>query len=195
VTNISNLLLTAVLNYGAIALAATLLLGAAGIPLPTTLLVIAGGAFVRQGLLDPLLAAVLGLGGAVIGDSVNYGIGRIAGGWGERRWGDSGLWKQGQGYFEKYGGLSIYLTRFLFASLAYPVNLAAGTTGYAYRRFLLMVILGEATWIVLFGVLGYAFGSQWELVSQFISDFGWLLVGIVALLVGLFLAVRWLLRR
>ena len=51
-------------------------------------------------------------------------------------------------------------------------------------------LAGEFTWIVLYGGLGYAFGSQWEAINQFISDFSGLLVGLVLFGVGLYLLVR-----
>jgi membrane protein DedA with SNARE-associated domain len=44
---------------------------------------------------------------------------------------------------------------------------------------------------LLYGGLGYAFGSQWELISNFISDFSGLLVGLVVLGVGIYLMFRW----
>ena len=50
--------------------------------------------------------------------------------------------------------------------------------------------LGEFTWIILYGGLGYLFGSQWELVSDFISNFGGLILGIVILGVGAWLGLR-----
>jgi membrane protein DedA with SNARE-associated domain len=191
-TDLTDLLLTGVVNYGAPALALALLVAASGVPLPSSLLVIAGGAFIRQGLLDPLLAIGLGLMAAVLGDSVSYGMGRFAGGWVERRYGATTLWQGAQNSFNRYGGWSVYLSRWLLTSVAIPVNLVAGSTAYTYRRFLLMVVAGEATWLVLFGGLGYAFGSQWEAISTLISDFGGLVLGLFVLAAGIYLAVRWL---
>jgi membrane-associated protein len=80
----------------------------------------------------------------------------------------------------------------LLTPLALPTNLIAGGSGYRYWRFLTYDVAGEFTWILLYGGLGYLFGSQWELISQFISDFSGLLVGLVALGAGLyFLLRRW----
>jgi LPXTG-motif cell wall-anchored protein len=49
---------------------------------------------------------------------------------------------------------------------------------------------GEFTWIVLYGGLGYLFGSQWELVSDVINNFGGLILGIVILGLGAWLGLR-----
>ena len=51
-------------------------------------------------------------------------------------------------------------------------------------------IAGEITWIVLYGGLGYWFGSEWELVSNFISNFGGFMLGLVILIGGIVLALR-----
>jgi LPXTG-motif cell wall-anchored protein len=49
---------------------------------------------------------------------------------------------------------------------------------------------GELTWIILYGGLGYLFGSEWELVSDFISNFGGLILGVLILGVGAWLGLR-----
>ena len=61
---------------------------------------------------------------------------------------------------KRRGGIAIYLTRWLFTPLALPTNLIAGSSGYPFWKFLLFDIAGEITWILLYGGLGYAFGSQ-----------------------------------
>lgn len=188
--NLTDLFLTGMLTYGPLALGLALLLGAVGIPLPGTLFVLAAGAFVRQGVLDLFTASGLGLLGAVLGDSASYAIGYFAKGWVERRFGQSTAWQKARDTFERRGGLAIYLTRFLLTPLALPTNLIAGGSGYSFWRFLAYDVAGEFTWIVLYGGLGYAFGSQWELINQFISDFSGLLVGLVALGAGIYFLIR-----
>jgi membrane protein DedA with SNARE-associated domain len=88
--------------------------------------------------------------------------------------------------------MAVYLTRFLITALAVPTNLIAGGSGIQFRRFLLYDSLGELTWVILYGGLGYLFGSQWELVSDFISNFGGLILGVVVLGVGVWLGTKWL---
>lgn len=188
--NLTELFLTGMLTYGPLALGLALLLGALGIPVPGTLFVLAAGAFVRQGILDLFTASGFGLLGAVVGDSASYAIGYFAKGWVERRFGQSAAWQKARNTFERRGGLAIYLTRFLLTPLALPTNLIAGGSGYSFGRFLAYDVAGELTWIVLYGGLGYAFGSQWELINQFISDFSGLLVGVVALGAGIYFLVR-----
>jgi membrane protein DedA with SNARE-associated domain len=189
-TDINDLLLTYLVIYGSPLLAGALLLGALGMPVPGTLIVIAAGAFVRQGVLDIYSTPSLGLVGAVAGDTVVYGLGRFARVWIQKRFGQSTVWQNSEAYFRRRGGIAIYLTRWLFTPLAVPTNLIAGSSGYPFWKFLLFDISGELTWIVLYGGLGYAFGSQWELISDFISDFSGLLLGLVILGAGVYILFR-----
>ena len=186
----SDYLLTLLINYGAPAFALLLFLGALGVPVGASALVIAAGAFSQQGILEWHVTAILGLIGAVIGDAIGFGIGFYAKDWVDHRFGGSLAWKSAEETFDKRAGLAIYLTRFLITALAVPINLIAGGSGILFRRFVLYDTLGEITWIVLYGGLGYIFGSQWELVSDFISSFGGLIMGLVILGVGIWLWVR-----
>jgi len=186
----SDFLLTQIINYGAPLFAVFLFLGALGVPIGASVLVIAAGAFSQQGILDWLSTAILGLIGAVIGDAVSFGIGFYAKDWVDHRLGRSPAWKNARRSFDSRAGLAIYLTRFLITALAVPTNLIAGGSGIKFRRFMAYDLLGEFTWIILYGGLGYLFGSEWELVSDFISNFGGLILGVVILGVGIWLGLR-----
>lgn len=186
----SDYLLTLIINYGAPAFGILLFLGALGVPVGASVLVIAAGAFSQQEILSWPLAAFLGWLGALLGDAVSFGIGFYAKDWIDDRLGKSPAWKSAEEAFDRRAGLAIYLTRFLITALAVPTNLIAGGSGILFRRFMIYDSLGELTWIILYGGLGYIFGTQWELVSQFISNFGGLILGIVILGVGLWLAGR-----
>lgn len=192
-SDLSSMLLTGLISYGAPAFALALLLGQVGFPLPTTLLVVAAGAFGREGILNVALAAGLGLTGAVLGDSLTFALGRFARGWVQRRFGASRVWQSAQQTFDKWGGLAIYLSRFMvgLGTFAQPVSLIAGGNGYNFYRYLLYTIAGEATWIGIYGALGFVFGSQWELISDFLTSFGGLMFGLFILGVGVYFLVRW----
>lgn len=186
----SDFLLTLIINYGSPIFALLLLLGAVGVPIGASVLVIAAGAFSQQGILSWYSTAALGLLGAVLGDAISFGIGFYAKEPIEHRFGNSPTWKNARETFDERAGLAVYLTRFLITALALPTNLIAGGSGIKFRRFMLYDLLGEFTWIVLYGGLGYWFGSQWEVVSDFVSNFGGLLFGLIVLIAGIVLAVR-----
>jgi membrane-associated protein len=184
---VSDYLLTLIINYGAPVFASLLFLGALGVPVGASVLVIAAGAFSQQGILDWPLTALLGWIGAILGDAVSFGIGYYAKDWLDTRFGKSPTWKSAEETFDQRAGLAIYLTRFLITALAVPTNLIAGGSGIQFRRFMIYDSLGELTWVLLYGGLGYIFGSQWELVSTFISNFGGLIFGLVILAGGIWL--------
>lgn len=188
-TGLSTTLFTAVIAYGTPLLGFCLLLGGLGVPLPTTLLVVAAGAFVRQGVLSPQVVGI-GLVCVLIGDSLSFGLGRLGHSWLTRRFGQNTGWQQARQTFEQRGGVAIYLTRWLLTGIAIPTNLVAGGSGYGFRRFLLFDLTGEATWLAVFGGLGYWLGSQWEQAEALISTLSGPVFGLVAVGTLLYLGGR-----
>lgn len=189
-SDLTDLLLTAVVTYGAVVLALVFLLAALGVPLPSTLFVIAGGAFIQQGVLAPASAIALGLAGVVLGDTLSYGVGRRLRGPVRRRLGQSPAWLRAETTFARQAALAIILTRFLLTPLAVPVNLIAGGSAYPVGRFLLFAASGELVWMFGYGGLGYLFGSQWEYVSDLVSNAGGLLVGLLITGAGVYALAR-----
>ncbi len=187
----SDFLLTQVINFGAPLIGLILFLGALGFPIGASLVVIAAGAFSQQGILNYSNAILIGLVCAVIGDTLSYGMGHYAKGWTEQRFGNSPTWINASNSFQKRAGLAIFLTRWLVTAVAIPTNLIAGGSGYKFSHFLLYDVIGELTWIVLYGGLGYWFGSQWELVYDFISNFGGLILGLVIFGFGIKQVLDW----
>lgn len=187
----SDFLLTQIINYGAPLVGLILLLGALGIPVPGSVVVIAAGAFSQQGVLNWPNAAFIGFVGAILGDMASYGMGHFAKDWTWKRFGNSPAWINASNSFQKRAGLAVFLTRWLVTAIAIPTNLIAGGSGYKFSHFMLYDMLGEVTWILLYGGLGYLFGSQWELVYDFMSNFGGLVLGLVILGFGIYQALNW----
>ncbi|MCC7119024.1 MAG: DedA family protein [Anaerolineales bacterium] len=187
----SDFLLTQIINYGAPLLGVILLIGGLGAPLPCTLLVIAAGAFVHQGVLDWRITAPLSLVCVLLGDSLSYALGFYAHQKVLAHFGALPQWVQAEEAFQKWGALSIFSSRFLVTAIALPVNLISGTTRYPFQKFFLYDLLGETVWIFGYGGLGYAFGSQWEIVNEFLSNFGGVLLGLFCFGWGIKQAWNW----
>jgi membrane protein DedA with SNARE-associated domain len=183
----ADFLLTQVINYGAPILGAIVFLAALGIPFPGTLVMIAAGAFSREGFLPWHTTGLIAWACVVIGDCLGYAIGHYARGPLLRRLGKSEQWARADSFFQRWGGLSVFLTRFLITGIASPVNVIAGMGTISFRTFLFYDVSGEAIWVFGYGGLGYLFGSQWEVVSEFISGFGGLILGLVMLGAGIWL--------
>ena len=184
----SDFLLTQVINYGAPFLGAVVFLGALGVPFPGTFIVIAVGAFCRQGFLPWHTTGLVALTCVVLGDCLSYGMGYYAREPVQRRFGHSDRWHKAQDFFQRWGGMSVFLSRFLVTGLAVPVNLISGGGGLTFRRFFFYDLTGEAIWIFGYGGLGYLFGTQWEAVSDFLNNMSGFLLGLVILAIGVWLA-------
>ena len=188
----SDFLLTQIINYGAPILGVIVLIGALGVPFPGTLIVIAAGAFARQGLLTWYTTGIVALTCVVAGDNFSYAMGHFVREPILRRFQKSQKWVQAESAFSHWGGMSVFWTRFLVTGIAVPVNLIAGASGFGFRRFFVYDLLGEAVWIFGYGGLGYLFGSQWEMVGELLSNVSGLALGLVILVTGIWLARNWL---
>jgi membrane-associated protein len=186
----SEWLLTQIINYGIPILGAIVFLGALGIPFPGTIIVIAVGAFCRQEFLSWPITGFIALTCVVLGDCLSYAMGFYAREPVLRRFRGSDKWIQAENSFQRWGGMSILLTRFLITPIAVPVNLIAGTGNFPFRRFVLYDLAGEVMWIFGYGGLGYLFGPQWETVGEFLSNMSGLLLGLLLLGVGIWLGLR-----
>jgi membrane-associated protein len=95
---------------------------------------------------------------AIVGDTVGYGIGAKAGPAIFSR-PDGRLFKQrylaqARAYYEKHGGKTIIIARFMpFVRTFAPV--VAGAARMSYRRFLAYNVVGGVAWIVSMFVVGY----------------------------------------
>jgi membrane protein DedA with SNARE-associated domain len=183
----SDFLLTQVINYGAPILAGIVFVSALGIPLPATFLVIAAGAFSREGFLAWHTTGLIAWICVVLGDCIGFAIGHYARGPAMHYLGGSEQWARAESFFQRWGGMSVFLTRFLVTGIASPVNIMAGMGNISFRTFLIYDVTGEGIWVFGYGGLGYLFGSQWEVVSDFMSNFGWSILGLLLVAVGIWL--------
>lgn len=100
---------------------------------------------------------------AVLGDAVNYSIGRRVG---------PGVFKsessrllnkkhllRTQAFYEKHGGKTIIIARFMPIIRTFA-PFVAGIGEMRYRRFAIFNITGAALWVGSFTLLGYFFGNM-----------------------------------
>src|SRR6185436_8688963 len=99
---------------------------------------------------------------AIMGDSVNYGVGRFLG---PRvfRFEDSRFFKRAyvertHAFFEKYGGKTIIIARFVPIIRTYA-PFVAGIGAMSYRQFLLFNVTGAILWVTSMTYAGYFFGN------------------------------------
>lgn len=169
----------------------TVFVAAAGLPLPTVLLLLAAGAFASLGDFNLALLLLLALSASVCGDSLGYWIGRQWGtkvlNWLERPRQRSlvspRIVERSRKEFARNGGWAIFLSRFLISALGGVINLLAGADPYPYRRFLVFDVLGETLGVGIPLLLGYAFGASWEAVGSVLGAFSSLVLVLLMVIV------------
>jgi membrane protein DedA with SNARE-associated domain len=105
-------------------------ISALGAPFPCTLIVVAAGAFAKQGLLTWYSTGLLAVAPVVLGDNLSYAMGYFEREPVLQRFHHSDRWKQAEETFSRWDGMAVVWTRFLITGIAVPVNLIAGTSGF-----------------------------------------------------------------
>lgn len=129
--------------------------------LPGDSLLFAAGAIAATGAMDPALLCLLLFIAAVLGDTVNYHIGKYIG---PRvfeiksRFINREHLLATQSFFEKHGGKTIIFARFIPIVRTFAPFIA-GVGQMHYPRFLAFNVVGAAAWVVSFVLLGYHFGN------------------------------------
>lgn len=176
--------------WGPWLLALTTFLSCLALPIPASLLMIAGGAFVASGDLSPVWAILGALTGAIVGDQLGYLLGRGAGAFLERRLPKRSL-LHARTKLKSSGTQAIFLSRWLFSALGPSMNLVAGVISFPRKRFTIAAIAGEVVWVVSYLGIGIVFGSNIEAAAELASNaLGLLATGTIAILLG-----RWLWKR
>ena len=129
--------------------------------LPGDTLLFIGGAFCASGQMNaPLLAALLVL-AAVSGNTVNYLIGRAIGNkvfTQNYRWIDRAALEKTHAFFERHGGKTIVLARWLPVIRTFA-PFVAGVSEMGMTRFQIFNVAGAAAWVVVLVMAGYFFGN------------------------------------
>ena len=151
--------------------------------LPGDSLLFAAGALAATGALEVTVASVVVLAAAIIGDAVNYAIGRSAGRqlvrraesdprW--RRWINPAYVARAHEFFERHGGKAIVLARFMPIVRTF-VPFVAGIGEMSYPKFAFYNVAGAVLWVGVCVGAGYAFGN----VPVVRDNFSLVAIGIV----------------
>lgn len=147
--------------------------------LPGDSLLFAVGAVAALGGMNVHMAAALLLAAAVIGDAANFAIGKY---FGEKLFAkpDSRVFKREyldktHAFYEKYGGKTIILARFVPIVRTFA-PFVAGMGDMHYGRFIRYNIIGALMWVGLLTYAGYFFGE----LPVVKNNFGLVVIGIIA---------------
>ena len=135
--------------------------------LPGDSLLFAVGAMAATGVLDIRIIAVLLISAAILGDAVNYSIGRYVGprvfsahdqqGWLHKMLNRDHLDKA-HAFFEKYGGMAVVSGRFVPIVRTF-VPFVAGAASMTRAKFVAFNVIGAVVWVGVCAGAGYAFGN------------------------------------
>ena len=171
-------------TYGLPALFIILAVSSAGVPFPITLLLIATGSFVAQGEMVLWQVLIICSAGAIVGDNIGYWLGR----WGGRklvhritkRFGGADMIKRAEAFAKRWGGVGVFLSRWLVTPLGPWLNLTSGIAGYSWPRFLFWDVLGEVLWVVIYVSLGNLFSDRVGALAELLGNLTWVIVGVIA---------------
>ncbi len=127
--------------------------------LPGDSLLFAAGTFAAIGALNIYYLITLLVAAAIIGDTVNYSIGHYLG---DRayniKWIKKEYFDKTHAFFEKHGGKTIFLARFVPIVRTFA-PFVAGIGKMSYGYFITYNFVGGIVWVLLFTLAGYFFGN------------------------------------
>jgi membrane-associated protein len=153
--------------------------------LPGDSLLFVVGAMCGAGLLSYPLTMALLVAAAILGDQLNYSIGRWFGprvfGWEQSRWFNRAAFDRTHAFYERYGGITIVVARFApFLRTFAPF--VAGVAEMNRAKFTAYNVGGALLWVCGIVTAGYAFGNvPW--VQANLSAIIWAMIIIPGLIV------------
>ena len=130
--------------------------------LPGDSILFVAGAVVASADLNVHFLVGLLIVAAVLGDTVNYSIGHYIGPRvfqkPDSRWFKQDHLRRTQAFYDKYGGVTINIGRFVPIVRTFAPFLA-GVAGMSYRRFFAFNVVGGILWVASLVYAGYVFGN------------------------------------
>ena len=153
--------------------------------LPGDSLLFVVGAMCGVGLLSYPLVVLLLIVAAILGDQLNYSIGRYFGPkvfqWEQSRFFNKRAFDQAHDFYERYGGITLVAARFMpFVRTFAPF--VAGVAAMTRSKFTLYNVSGALLWVISLASLGYFFGNI-PLVKEHLEKVIWAMIIVPGLLV------------
>ena len=155
--------------------------------LPGDSVIFASATFCALGMINIYILVPLLLIAAILGDTLNYSIGKFLG---SKLLANSKLIKKEyiektNTYYDKYGGKTLIIARFIPIIRTFA-PFVAGIGTMKYKNFLTYNAVGGFVWVILVSSLGYFFGNIKIVAENFsIVIIGIIVVSILPAIVGI----------
>jgi membrane protein DedA with SNARE-associated domain len=192
---ISSFVMQWISTYGYWGLAALLMLGIVGIPVPDETLLTFAGYLVYKGRLQLIPTVVSAFAGSCVGISFSYAIGRYPSLWVVRRLGNrifkvsEERMQRAEAWFMDYGKWLLPFGYFV-PGLRHLLAIVAGGTRLDLPVFAIFAFSGALAWSATFVFLGYFLGENWQITIAVLQRHI-MLAALLVILLGVALLV-WL---
>jgi membrane protein DedA with SNARE-associated domain len=171
---------------------------ALSLAVPFTTLIVASGALIGAGTLDPWIILPWGIAGASCGDAVSYWIGRYFDDKVPRIWpfrDKPELLENGHRFFRRWGVLAVFIGRF-FGPLRAVVPVVAGMMDMPQLKFQIANVVSAIVWLpaLMFpgAIAGYLFNDRFPEFADQAFVYTFVVLLLFPIVVG---GVAWLRRR
>ena len=158
------------------------------LPLPASAALSAAGGFASQGYLNIYAVMIVTTMGSVMGDMLDYFLASI---YGEKvlqrsiffkHLMRSKSYKKVQNYIVDFAPSLVFFSRFM-AGISPATNILAGLTEeISAWYFLILIIVGETAYTLIYALTGFFLGNAWQNNIYFIAKFGAVVLSIGILL-------------
>jgi len=152
------------------------------IPFPSEIIIPPAAYLASQGEMNIYLVILSGIIGSLIGAIINYSLAfylgrvliyKIA----DHRTSkffliNSGKIKKSEDFFFRYGNVSTLIGR-LIPVVRQLISLPAGFARMNFKSFCFYTAFGSGVWVVILAILGYAFGSNQEVLAKYYKEISW----------------------
>jgi len=150
-----------------------------GLFIPTGILIVIYGFVAYNGYIVGANVVAIAILGAIVGDIINYAFGRyhlkkhrlkniqkV-----EKIFKKKNYLDHGKAFFEKHGGKSVFLGRFI--GMVRPfISFISGTAKMPFKKFMYFNIIGAVIWVMFYFSIGYLFGSSATKLSKMLGTIG-----------------------
>ena len=181
-------------DYAYVLVGVLVALESLGLPLPGETILLAAAAYAGLGNLSLPGVIASAAGGAIVGDTIGYWLGRRGGLALLARFPRLQRMTRRklaytQVFFERYGAVAVFLGRFVALFRMFAAFLA-GVARMPYPVFFFYNVAGGVCWAVLMGVLGFTFGSNLPRLERWVGRIGLTLAALVVVAAAVIMALR-----